>query len=67
VGKLPRAVDAASISFTRRHDSKEVVEYVRSALFDAVHYVFWALVAVAVLGLLAELLLPRKAEPLRFD
>ena len=66
-GKLPRAVDAASISFTHRHQSQAVIDYTRSALFDAVHYVFWALVAVAVLGLLAELLLPRRAEPLRFD
>ena len=66
-GRLPRAVDAASLSFSHRTESHAVVEYTRSALYDAVHYVFWALVAVAVLGLLAELLLPRRATPLRFD
>jgi EmrB/QacA subfamily drug resistance transporter len=67
VGRLPRAVDAASISFTKRHESAAVVEYTRQALYDAVHYVFWALVGAAVVGLVAELLMPRKAEELRFD
>jgi hypothetical protein len=66
-GKLPQAVDAASISFTKRHEAAAVVAYTRHALYDAVHYVFWALVAVAVLGLLAELFMPRRAEELRFD
>ena len=65
VGRLPDAVDAASISFTRRHQAADVVAYTRSALFDAVHWVFWALVAVAVLGLVAQLLMPHRAEPLR--
>ena len=65
-GRLPRAVDAASLSFSGRTESPAVVEYTRSALFDAVHYVFWALVAVAVAGLLAELLLPRRATRLEF-
>ena len=46
-GQLPRAVDAASISFTKRHQSAAAIEYTRVALFDAVHYVFWALLAVA--------------------
>jgi MFS family permease len=66
-GKLPHAVDAASISFTKRHDSAAVVAYTRHALYDAVHYVFWALVAVAVLGLVAEWFLPRRTEELQFD
>jgi EmrB/QacA subfamily drug resistance transporter len=66
-GKLPQAVDAASISFTKRHEAAAVVAYTRQALYDAVHYVFWALVAVAVLGLVAELFMPRRAEELRFD
>jgi hypothetical protein len=65
-GRLPDAVDAASISFTRRHQAADVVAYTRSALFDAVHWVFWALVAVALLGLVAQLLMPRRAEPLEF-
>jgi EmrB/QacA subfamily drug resistance transporter len=67
VGRLPKAVDAASISFTRPRRSEEVLAYVRNSLFDAVHYVFWALVAVAVLGLVAALLMPGRTEPLEFD
>jgi EmrB/QacA subfamily drug resistance transporter len=66
-GRLPRAVDAASISFSRRHQSADVVAYTRSALYDAVHHVFWALAVVAVLGLVAQLRLPRRTEPLAFD
>ena len=66
-GQLPRAVDAASISFTKRHQSAAAIEYTRVALFDAVHYVFWALLAVALLGLVAHLLMPARAEELQFD
>jgi EmrB/QacA subfamily drug resistance transporter len=65
--QLPRAVDAASISFTKRHQSAAAIEYTRVALFDAVHYVFWALLAVALLGLVAHLLMPARAEELQFD
>jgi MFS family permease len=67
VGQLPRAVDAASISFTKRHQSAAAIEYTRTALYDAVHYVFWALVAVALLGLVAHLLFPSRATPLEFE
>ena len=35
-----------------------------AAIFHAVHGVFWALVAVAVLGIVAQLLLPRRVTPL---
>jgi MFS family permease len=66
-GRLPKAVDAASISFTHGRKSEAVLAYVRSALFDAVHYVFWALVAVALLALVAAVLMPRRTEPLQFD
>jgi hypothetical protein len=66
-GQLPRAVDAASISFTHRHQSAAAIAYTRAALYDAVHYVFWALLAVAVLGLVAHLLLPSRAVALEFD
>ena len=66
-GQLPRAVDAAAISFTKRHQSAAAIEYTRVALFDAVHYVFWALLAVALLGLVAHLLMPARAEELQFD
>jgi hypothetical protein len=33
-------------------------------IYHAVHGVFWALVAVAVLGLAAQLLLPRRVTPI---
>jgi EmrB/QacA subfamily drug resistance transporter len=36
-------------------------------LWPAVHHVFWALVGAAALGLVGQLLLPRRAAPLRFD
>jgi MFS family permease len=38
-----------------------------SSLYDAIHMVFWALVVVAALGILAELLMPRHVEPLVFE
>lgn len=66
-GKLPRAVDAASISFTNRHESAAVVAYTRHALYAAVHHVFWALLGAAVLGLTAQLFMPRRAEELHLD
>ena len=44
-----------------------VVEYTRAALYDAVHYVFRALVVVAARGLVAHLLLPRRATMLEFE
>jgi EmrB/QacA subfamily drug resistance transporter len=66
-GQLPRAVDAASISFTKRHQSAAAIDYTRAALYDAVHYVFWALLAVALIGLVAHLFFPRRAEELQFD
>ena len=47
-GQLPRAVDAASISFTKRHQSAAAIDYTRAALYDAVHYVFWALLGVGL-------------------
>jgi MFS family permease len=34
------------------------------AIYHAIHGVFWALVAVAVLGVAAQLLLPRRVTPL---
>jgi Na+/melibiose symporter-like transporter len=36
-----------------------------TAIFDAVHGVFWALVAAALLGIAAQWLLPRRVEPLQ--
>lgn len=66
-GKLPRAVDAATITFAKNRASPAVVAYTRHALYEAVHNVFWALVVAAVLGLVGQLALPRRAEELRFE
>jgi EmrB/QacA subfamily drug resistance transporter len=66
-GQLPETVDAAALSFSHAEQSPAVEEYVRSALFDATHWIFWALFACAVLGFLAQLLLPRRFEQLQFS
>lgn len=66
-GKLPSSVDAASLSFSHGHHSGAVVAFTRAALFAATHWIFWALVGTAVLGLLAQLALPRRFAPLELD
>ncbi|HVW90877.1 MAG TPA: MDR family MFS transporter [Gaiellaceae bacterium] len=63
-GKLPRSVDAASLSFSHGHRSPQLVAYIRHALFAATHWIFWAIVAVALLGVGAQALLPRRTEQL---
>ena len=66
-GKLPHTVDTATIAFahgTRR--DPQVVAYTRHALFSATHRIFWALVVAALLGLVTQLLLPRKVQSLVF-
>jgi EmrB/QacA subfamily drug resistance transporter len=67
-GQLPRNVDATNLVLGgHSHDGSAVATYVRSALFDATHHVFVALVLVAVLMVAAVLLMPRRTEQLRFD
>jgi EmrB/QacA subfamily drug resistance transporter len=67
-GKLPHAVDAASLSFHHaRSESRAVVSYTRDALYAAIHGVFWAFVGAAAIGVVALLLLPRRTEALLFD
>jgi len=41
-------------------------DFVRGALFDASHHVFLGLIALAVVGLMAVLLLPRRTRELEF-
>ncbi len=65
-GKLPHSVDTASLAFEGKSHDPAVVAYTRDALYAASHRIFWALLAVAVLGLLAQFLLPRKVRPLVF-
>jgi MFS family permease len=65
----PHSVDATSLVLTSTGESPHsaAAAFVRSALYDATHHVFLALVAVAVLLVAALLLMPRRTEPLVFD
>jgi EmrB/QacA subfamily drug resistance transporter len=64
-GRVPKSVDSASIAFSGHHDPV-VHAYIRHSLYLATHRIFWALVVAAVLGLLTQLLLPRRVQPLVF-
>ena len=64
-GKVPQSVDGASIAFSGHHDPA-VHDYIRHSLYLATHRIFWALVVAAVIGLLTQLLLPRRVHPLVF-
>lgn len=66
-GQLPRSVNAASISFHHANESPAVVAFTRHAVYAATHWIFWALLGAAVLGLLAQLALPRRADELVFE
>jgi hypothetical protein len=66
-GKLPHSVNSATLAFAGGRRDTAVAAYTRHALFVATHRIFWGLVVAAVLGLLTQLLLPRKTEPLSFD
>jgi EmrB/QacA subfamily drug resistance transporter len=66
--RLPRDVDATSLVLGGAHASgSAVAAFVRTALYDASHHVFVALVLVAAALVVAVLLMPRRAEPLVFD
>jgi EmrB/QacA subfamily drug resistance transporter len=66
-GKLPHTVNSATLAFSSgRHRDPAVVAYTRDALYAATHRIFWGLVAAAVLGLVTQLLLPKKTSPLVF-
>ncbi len=67
-GSLPHSVNTTSLAFSHSgHSSPQVVAYTRDALYAASHHVFWALAVAAGIGLLMQLLLPRKVEVLSFD
>ncbi|MCW2861555.1 MAG: transporter [Actinoallomurus sp.] len=63
-GRLPKGVDATSLVLTGHghSGSPDVAAYIRGALFGAAHHVFIALVVMAVLGVGALLLMPRRIE-----
>jgi MFS family permease len=65
----PRSVDATSLVLTSSGDAPHsaAASFVRSALYDASHHVFVALVVVAALMVAALLLLPRRTESLVFE
>jgi MFS family permease len=66
-GKLPHTVNAATIAFSGKgRRDPAVVAYTRDALYAATHRIFWALAVAAVLGMLTQLLMPKKTEPLVF-
>jgi EmrB/QacA subfamily drug resistance transporter len=65
-GKLPHSVDTASLAFSDRSHDPAVVAFTRHALYVATHRIFWGLVVAAVIGLLLQLLLPRRVHPLVF-
>jgi hypothetical protein len=62
---VPHSVDGASIAFSGHRDAA-VHEYIRHSLYLATHRIFWALVVASVIGLLTQLLLPRRVHPLVF-
>ncbi|WP_245737007.1 MDR family MFS transporter [Micromonospora pattaloongensis] len=68
-GRMPDSADTSNLLVGGDAGGAEpaVADYLRHALYDATHHVFLALVVVAVLGVGALLLMPRRAEPLRFD
>ncbi|MDP9847596.1 MDR family MFS transporter [Streptosporangium lutulentum] len=68
-GRLPDSVDATSLVLGGQDAGGQpaVVAFVRTALYDATHNIFLALLLVAVLGVGAMLLMPRRTKELTFD
>jgi EmrB/QacA subfamily drug resistance transporter len=64
-GQVPKDLSADSLILDA--GSGPAGEFIRRALFDASHHVFLGLVGLAVVGLVAILLLPRRIEQLTFD
>jgi EmrB/QacA subfamily drug resistance transporter len=68
-GRLPSKVDTTSLVLGGHSRSVPplVADYIRRSLYDATHHVFLALVVLAVLGVGALLLMPRRSEQLSFE
>jgi EmrB/QacA subfamily drug resistance transporter len=66
--RLPHSADAASLVLDRSTATTQpaVAEYVRRSLYLAAHHVFLGLVVLALLGVAALLLMPRRSAPLDF-
>jgi EmrB/QacA subfamily drug resistance transporter len=68
-GRLPKSVDATSLVLAGHGPARRspAAVFVRSALYDAAHHVFLGLIVVAVLGVGALLLMPRRTEQISVD
>jgi EmrB/QacA subfamily drug resistance transporter len=66
-GKLPTGVDTGSVVLNAGGRPGAVAAYLRSSLYEATHHVFVALAVIAVVGILALLLIPRRVTPLAVD
>ncbi|MDT7724507.1 MAG: hypothetical protein QOI21_1083 [Actinomycetota bacterium] len=66
-GHLPNSVDATSLVLGgQAAEHTPTTNFIQSALFDATHHVFLASVAVAALGVIALLVMPRRTQQLTF-
>jgi hypothetical protein len=68
-GRLPGNGDTTSLLLGGHNRSAQpaVAEYIRSSLYAATHHVFLGLVVLAVLGVGALLLMPRRSDQLTFE
>ncbi|MBB4942576.1 EmrB/QacA subfamily drug resistance transporter [Streptosporangium album] len=68
-GRLPDSVDATSLVLGGQSPVGQpaVTSFIRTALYDATHTIFLAVVVVAVLSVGALLLMPRRTEQLTFE
>jgi MFS family permease len=68
-GKLSGSVNATSLTFgpAPKSELPAVARFLRDSLYQATHHVFLGLIVLAVLGIGALLLMPRRSEPLVFD
>jgi EmrB/QacA subfamily drug resistance transporter len=68
-GKLSSSVNATSLTFgpAPKSELPAVARFLRDSLYQATHHVFLGLIVLAVLGIGALLLMPRRSEPLVFD
>nr|WP_042190487.1 MDR family MFS transporter [Kibdelosporangium sp. MJ126-NF4]CEL19380.1 drug resistance transporter, EmrB/QacA family [Kibdelosporangium sp. MJ126-NF4]CTQ94821.1 drug resistance transporter, EmrB/QacA family [Kibdelosporangium sp. MJ126-NF4] len=58
-GKLPASVDATSVVLGA-HDDSPVATFVRGALYDATHNVFFSMILISALSVVALLLMPSR-------
>ncbi len=65
-GQLPHSVDAASRALETGRLGAAAGAYLRHGLYLAAHRVFWGLAVVALAGLVALAVTPRRFTPLRF-